>query len=129
MSRDKYDAIGPSDCNAPWGEWVLAYETAIHQGKIPGSSIDHLPQEDQERVVACRHAVDALREVFGRREDANDEARSVIGDFRPPNIMRFGFSPLYIGFEDIWRAADRVEEILSTESWRDPQYRIRRKVT
>lgn len=37
----------------------------------------------------------------------------VIGDFRPPDVARFGFSPLYIGYEDVWRATAAIEAILA----------------
>jgi kynureninase len=39
--------------------------------------------------------------------------KGVVGDFRPPDVARFGFSPLYIGFVDVWEAARRIEECLS----------------
>ena len=56
-------------------------------------------------------------------------ARGVIGDFRAPNLLRFGFSPLYLSFADIDRAADALVEILSTRSWDDPRFTERRRVT
>ena len=37
----------------------------------------------------------------------------VIGDFRPPDVARFGFSPLYIGYEDVWRATAAIKAILA----------------
>lgn len=55
--------------------------------------------------------------------------RGVIGDFRAPNYMRFGFTPLYLSFEDVYRAVDIIAEILEKEIWRDSKYRTRADVT
>ena len=56
-------------------------------------------------------------------------ARGVIGDFRAPDILRFGFTPLYTGFEDVWRAVDIFAELLATRSWDTPAFHRRNKVT
>jgi len=56
-------------------------------------------------------------------------ARGVIGDFRAPDILRFGFTPLYIGFEDVWRAAEALRDILATGAWDAPAYHARAAVT
>ncbi len=55
-------------------------------------------------------------------------ARGVIGDFRTPDLMRFGFAPLYLRYADIWDAADALEEVLRSESWRDPTFAARKAV-
>ena len=55
--------------------------------------------------------------------------RGVIGDFRAPDVLRCGFTPLYLGFEDVWRAADIIHDILSTEAWRDARHQVRSRVT
>lgn len=55
--------------------------------------------------------------------------RGIIGDFRAPNILRFGFSPLYLRFEEIERAAEALGEILRTRSWDAPRFTERRRVT
>jgi kynureninase len=56
-------------------------------------------------------------------------ANGVIGDFRAPDVIRFGLTPLYLGFEDIWTAVERMRVILDTERWREPRFAVRGKVT
>ena len=56
-------------------------------------------------------------------------ARGVIGDFRAPDVMRFGFTLLYIGFADVEAAAGALVEIVRTGSWDRPEYHARNKVT
>jgi kynureninase len=56
-------------------------------------------------------------------------ARGVVGDFRAPDVMRFGPSPLYIRFVDIWDAATRLEEVLSSREYEHPKFNRRRAVT
>ena len=55
--------------------------------------------------------------------------RGVIGDFREPDIMRFGFTPLYLDADDVARAADIVADVIETEAWRDPRHAVRSAVT
>lgn len=56
-------------------------------------------------------------------------AEGVIGDFRAPDVVRFGLTPLYLGFEEVWRAVDILRRILAEERWRDPAFAVRGKVT
>ncbi len=56
-------------------------------------------------------------------------ARGVIGDFRAPDLMRFGFAPLYNRFEEASRAAEALGDILMTREWDQPQFKERAKVT
>ena len=56
-------------------------------------------------------------------------AHGVIGDFRAPDILRFGITPLYIGEDDIRRAAATLAEILAGDLWDTPEFRARQRVT
>lgn len=56
-------------------------------------------------------------------------ARGVIGDFRAPDILRFGFTPLYIGEDDVRNAARILGDILRTGSWDRPEFHARQAVT
>ena len=55
--------------------------------------------------------------------------RGVIGDFRAPDVMRFGIAPLYLDADDMIRAAEILAEIVTTRQWDQPRYRERRAVT
>jgi kynureninase len=55
--------------------------------------------------------------------------RGVIGDFRTPDIMRFGFAPLYVSHADVWDAVAALELILATGIWREPRFARRGTVT
>jgi kynureninase len=68
-------------------------------------------------------------------------ARGVIGDFRAgnnasdptatrqPDILRFGFTPLYIRFEDVWHAVEHLRQVLEGAEWRRPEFMRKHAVT
>lgn len=65
--------------------------------------------------------------------------RGVIGDFRAgdgkhgpdkqPDILRFGFTPLYLGFEEVWQAVDHLHHVLAHEEWKNPVFQQAQAVT
>jgi len=55
--------------------------------------------------------------------------RGVIGDFRAPDLMRFGFTPLYTRYADVVRAAEILGDILNSREWDQPHFKKRAKVT
>jgi kynureninase len=56
-------------------------------------------------------------------------ARGVIGDFRAPDILRFGFAPLYVSFSDIWNAVAHLKAVMAGQEWQKPEFRRRAAVT
>ena len=56
-------------------------------------------------------------------------ARGVVGDFRAPDLLRFGFTPLYTRFVDVWDAADRLADVLTSGEWRQGRFAQRAAVT
>ncbi|MGB7319424.1 MAG: kynureninase [Planktotalea sp.] len=55
--------------------------------------------------------------------------RKVIGDFRAPNMMRFGITPLFVNEADILRAVEELEDILKTKAYEEDRFNVRSKVT
>ena len=56
-------------------------------------------------------------------------ARGVIGDFRAPDLLRFGLAPLYVGFVDLWDAVDALRQVMAERAWDLPEYQQRAAVT
>ena len=56
-------------------------------------------------------------------------ARGVVGDFRAPDIARFGFSPLFLSYAEVWDAARGLSEVLADRAWDRPEFRTRAAVT
>ena len=82
------------------------------------------PRDPAERGS---HVVFAQPEGYGVMQALI--ARGVIGDFRAPDLMRFGFAPLYNRFEEMWRAARHLGDVLEAREWDQPRFRDRAKVT
>ncbi len=56
-------------------------------------------------------------------------AHGVVGDFRTPDIARFGFAPLYVRYVDVWDAAAALRKVIESGEWKDPQFLVRGEVT
>jgi kynureninase len=56
-------------------------------------------------------------------------ARGVIGDFRSPDVLRFGFAPAYLRFVDVWDAVLALRLVMEQREWERPQHRVRARVT
>ncbi|MBP6013767.1 MAG: kynureninase [Alphaproteobacteria bacterium] len=56
-------------------------------------------------------------------------ARGLIGDFRAPDIVRFGFAPLYTRHADVFDAVALIDEVMSTQAWDTPEFKARKSVT
>jgi len=86
-------------------------------------------------VIACprqgmrRGSQVALRHPDGYAIMQALIAERVIGDFRAPDVIRFGFAPLYTRYVDMWVAVDRLTKIMAADAWRDARFQIRAAVT
>jgi kynureninase len=56
-------------------------------------------------------------------------ARGLIGDFRAPDIVRFGFAPLYTRHVDVYDAAHLIDEVMAARAWDTPAFKDRKAVT
>jgi kynureninase len=56
-------------------------------------------------------------------------ARGVIGDFRSPDVARFGFSPLFLGYAEVWDAVEMLRQVLDERAYDRPEFRARAAVT
>ena len=55
--------------------------------------------------------------------------RGIIGDYREPEVLRFGLTPLYIGFTEVWDTVEALRDILDNRLWDTPAHKVRGAVT
>ena len=55
--------------------------------------------------------------------------RGVVGDFRAPDVLRFGFTPLYLRHVDVWDAVEHLRQVLASGEWREPRFNRKAAVT
>jgi kynureninase len=118
---DSFDGV---DMDAVWVKSVqLSTSSRACRGALPPARM-HLPAEPEQRGshISFRHphAFEICQALI---------ADGVIGDFRAPDVVRFGLTPAVSRFRDIWLAVERMAEILGTERWREPRFAVRGKVT
>jgi kynureninase len=97
---------------------------ALVEEKLPAVFEVVTPREHDKRgsQVALRH-----REGYGIVQALIEQG--VIGDFRAPDICRFGFTPLYLRFVDVYDAVDRLIDVMERDLYLDERYMVRNAVT
>ena len=97
---------------------------ALVEARLPGVFDLACPRDAARRgsQVALRHPeayaiVQALIAV------------GVVGDFRAPDVARFGLTPLYLGYADVFEAVERLHRVMSEATWREPRFSQRLAVT
>jgi kynureninase len=98
---------------------------ALGEGRLSGHGLRLASPRDPVRrgsQVALAHP-----EGFAIMQALID--RGVVGDFRAPDLLRFGFAPAYIRFVDVWDAVAVLEDIMTRRAWDRPEFRVRSKVT
>jgi kynureninase len=81
------------------------------------------------REASARGSQVSLRHLEGYPIMQALIARGVIGDFRAPDLLRFGFAPLYVRFVDVWDAVEALEAVMAGRLWDQPAFRQRATVT
>ena len=81
------------------------------------------------RAAAQRGSQVSFRHAHGYAMMQALIARGVIGDYREPGILRFGFAPLYVRYVDAWDAAAHLKQILATSAWDHREFAERHAVT
>jgi kynureninase len=97
---------------------------ALLEARLPGVFDLASPRE-----AAQRGSQVALRHKDGYPIMQALIAAGVVGDFRAPDILRFGFTPLYIGYADVWDAVQRLAAVMAGDLWREPRFAARLAVT
>ena len=119
---DVWDGVGMADLRARSVELTEAFIEGV-EAACPGVTL-HSPRDPTMRgsQVGFRHpqAYAVMQALI---------ARGVIGDFRAPDVLRFGFAPLYNDLGDVDRAVAALADILAAGAWDRPEYHRRAAVT
>lgn len=116
------------DRHAAPARQVAGPRRSVH--RIGGKPLRTLRPDPGDPARACPARQPCqLRACPGLRHRPGPDRPGVIGDYREPGILRFGFTPLYTRFVEVWDAVQALLEILQSEAWKEPRYQVRHKVT
>jgi kynureninase len=106
---------------------------AAEKAQFFATSVETLCEGDGFELLTPK-ADDAGSQVSFRHHEAYAIVRAlvaarVIGDYREPGIARFGITPLYTTYADLWNAATRLRAIMASDGWKSPEFSIRQAVT
>jgi kynureninase len=106
------DLFGQADPDALWSKSAQLFDLFAARASILCPVLELLtPREAGRRgshiSFRCPNAATVMAALI---------AQGVIGDFRPPDILRFGLTPLYTRFEDVWRAVDCLFQTVEQQS-------------
>ena len=119
---DVWDGVDLADLRRASIALSQAFITGVEK-HCPGLALVS-PRDPQRRgsqvSFAFEHGYAAMQALIDR---------GVIGDFRAPDIMRFGFTPLYLDKGDVMAAVEVMSEVINNKLWDDPLYQTRQRVT
>jgi kynureninase len=94
------------------------------EARLPGVLELLTPREHEHRgsQVSWRH-----EDAYGIVQALI--ARGVVGDFRAPDVARFGFAPLYLTHTDVYDAVEHLVQVMAEKEYLDPEYAVRKAVT
>ena len=119
---DAWEGVDMQDLRAASIELSETFVAAV-EARCPKLTLAS-PRDPHERgsqvSFGFEHGYPAMQAII---------ARGVIGDFRAPNIMRFGFTPLYLDKADVIAAAEIIEDVIANDLWDDPKYKTKSRVT
>ncbi|RNF35163.1 kynureninase [Paracoccus methylarcula] len=119
---DAWDGVELADLRARSIELTEAFIAGVEAG-CPGVTLN------SPRDPAMRGSQVSFRHPQGYAVMQALIAEGVIGDFRAPDVLRFGFAPLYNDLQDVQRAVDTLARILRDESWDRPHFHEKADVT
>ena len=119
------ESFGGAGLEAIWAKSIALFDLFADLAEEHCPDLHCISERDPERRgshISFRHphAFELCQALI---------ADGVVGDFRAPDVARFGLTPLYLGFEDVWEAVQRMRTILDTGRWREPRFAVRGKVT
>jgi kynureninase len=103
-----------------WPNWIARVEDRCGGHGLALATPRDPARRGSQVSFAHPHAYEIMQALI---------ARGVIGDFRAPDILRCGFTPLYLRYEDVWRAVEVLAEVMEAGAWRDPRFAVRSRVT
>jgi kynureninase len=121
---DVFEGLSMADVRAKSQRLTSLFLELVRQ-ECNGHGLEVACPEDQD----VRGGQASLRHPDGYAMVQALIARGVIGDFRAPDVLRFGFAPLYVRHADVWEAVQRLKAVLEQAAWREPEFQRRRAVT